>query len=147
MCMLVWNPGDIPFQPNMLAVCTTQDTQSLFNCVCLAYFKGCHRNNSKRPVETTSFPSQWGEKKGQLWAWSIVRFEPTQIISFMLKFKEMRNILHEKQKLLFHICLYPHCNIRKPASFPPPCCWRVSPLCYPRPPTHSAVFVVVFSIC
>lgn len=104
-CMLVWKPGDIPFQPNISAVCTTQDAQSLFKCVLLAYFKGCHRNNNKRPVvETASFPSQQKKKKiRSLWAWNIVRFEPAQIISFMLKFKEMRNILLEKTEVILHL--------------------------------------------
>ena len=64
---LVWKPGDIPFQPNISAVCITQDVQSLFNSVLLAYFKSCHRNNNKRPVvETTSFPSQREKKSNKV---------------------------------------------------------------------------------
>ena len=76
-CTLVWKPGDIPFQPNISAVCITQDVQSLFNSVLLADFKSCHRNNNKRPVvETTSFPSQRGKESNKVtvslehcWGW------------------------------------------------------------------------------
>lgn len=34
-----------PVRPNILVVGRMQDIQSLFNCVLLTYFKGCHRNN------------------------------------------------------------------------------------------------------
>jgi hypothetical protein len=72
--------GDILVQPNISSICTTQNAQSLFNCVLHTYFKGCHRNNKRPVVETTSFPSLEKKKIRSLWAWSTVRSEPAQII-------------------------------------------------------------------
>lgn len=59
------------------------------------------------------------KKIRSLWAWSIVRFEPAQIISFMLKFKEMRNILLEKTDVILHLPPSPTAVLeRLPVSHP-----------------------------
>ena len=85
-----------------------------------------------------------GEKKviRSLWAWSIVRVEPAQIISFMFEFKEMRNILQEKTS---YFTSAPSPTVILPASLPPSFSWRACPLCYPTPtPTLLVVFFFFF---
>ena len=83
-----------------------------------------------------------GEKKviRSLWAWSIVRVEPAQIISFMFTFKEMRNILQEKTS---YFTSAPSPTVILPASLPPSFSWRACPLCYPTP-TPTLLFVFFF---
>lgn len=76
-----------------------------------------------------------------LWAWSIVRVEPAQIISFMFKFKEMRNILQEKTS---YFTPAPSPTGILPASLPPSFSWRACPLCYPPPPPLYWLCVCVF---
>ena len=84
-----------------------------------------------------------GKKKviRSLWAWSIVRVEPAQIISFMFKFKEMRNILQEKTS---YFTSAPSPTVILPASLPPSFSGRACPHCHPTPTPHYWLWVFFF---
>lgn len=84
-----------------------------------------------------------GEKKviRSLWAWSIVGVEAAQIISFMFRFKEMRNILQKTS----YFTSAPSPTVILPASLPTSFSWRACPLCHPTPtPLYWLCFFFFF---